>query len=197
MRVPLIVSLPEHRRGQLSSAEITAPVSLADIFPTLCGLTDAPLLDGLDGIDLTPAVRGDACPALAARPGVLVENLGKGYRMIRSQHYKYIAFHTYDDLAFDLIDDPDEQRNLVGPRRRGDGHRTGANSSPRSSRAFDFEQAIESTRRESAQYHKQYPSRITPRTSNQIMRGDGMLVEADQPLYYPEVVSEDSAPGLQ
>lgn len=189
-RVPLIVSLPEHRQGQLSSAEVTAPVSLADIFPTLCGLTGTPLIEDLDGIDLTAAVRGDACSALAARPGVIVENLGKGYRMIRSPRYKYIACHTYEDLAFDLIDDPDEQRNLAG-RAAGE---TAAELEELKSvlfDGFDFAEAIEATRRESAQYHRQYPSRIKPRTSNQIMRGDGMLVEADQPLYYPDVVSED------
>jgi hypothetical protein len=33
--------------------------------------------------------------------------------------------------------------------------------------------------------------RIAPRTSNQILRGDGLLVEADQPLNYPDVVSSD------
>ena len=57
--------------------------------------------------------------------------------------------------------------------------------------ALILRKPLKSTRRESAQYHKQYPSRIKPRTSNQIMRGDGMLVEADQPLYYPDVVSQD------
>ena len=110
--------------------------------------------------------------------------------MIRSPRYKYIAFHAYEDLAFDLMDDPDEQRNLVG---RATGETAAELEKLKSAlfEGFDFAEAIEATRRESAQYRKQYPSRIKPRTSNQIMRGDGMLVEADQPLYYPEVVSED------
>ena len=110
--------------------------------------------------------------------------------MIRSPRYKYIACHTYEDLAFDLIDDPDEQRNLVG---RAGGETAAELEQLKSALfdGFDFAEAIEATRRESAQYHKQYPSRIKPRTSNQIMRGDGMLVEADQPLFYPDVVSED------
>ena len=135
-------------------------------------------------------MRGDDCPALAVRPGAIVGHLGKGYRMIRSPRYKYIAFHTYDDLAFDLIDDPDEQRNLAG---RATGETAAELEQLKSALfdGFDFAEAIESTRRESTQYHKQYPSRIKSRTSNQIMRGDGMLVEADQPLYYPDVVSED------
>ena len=46
-------------------------------------------------------------------------------------------------------------------------------------------------KREGAQYRAQYPSRVKPRTSNQILRGDGFLVEADQPLYHPDIASED------
>ena len=34
-RVPFIISLPNHRKGTLSSQTIQNPVSLADIFPTI------------------------------------------------------------------------------------------------------------------------------------------------------------------
>ena len=46
-------------------------------------------------------------------------------------------------------------------------------------------------RRERAEYMRRFPNRIKTSTSNQIMRGDGILVEADRPLYYPDIVSED------
>ena len=190
VRVPLIVSLPEHRKNQLPPAEIATPVSLGDIFPTLCGLTDTPLLEDLDGIDLAPAVVGDACPALEARPGVIVEHVGKGYRMIRSQRYKYIAFRTGQDLAFDLVDDGDEQRNLLDSAT-GDVAAELDKLKSMLFDGFDFEEAIESTGRERVQYQQRYPSRIKPKTCNQIMRGDGMLVEVDQPLDCPDVVSQD------
>ena len=189
-RVPLIISLPEHRRGELAPAEIATPASLADMFPTLCGLTGTPPLDELPGVDLTPALQGNACPDLENRPGALVEYMGLGYRMIRSPRYKYIACRDGDDLAFDLVDDPDEQRNLVG-RARGEVADELERLKAVIYDGFDFDEAARFMQRESARYQQQYPSRIQSTTSNQILRGDGMLVEADQPLYYPNVASED------
>ena len=38
---------------------------------------------------------------------------------------------------------------------------------------------------------KQFPKRIDPTTPNQILLGNGLLVEADAPLYSPHVVSTD------
>ncbi len=195
-RVPLIISLPEHRSGSLPAAEITAPVSLADLFPTLCGLTGAPLPDGLDGIDLTPAVQGDACPALAERPGVITECLiprwgaGAEFRMLRSQRHKYIAFRGCDDLAFDLQTDPDEQHNLVG-RATGDTAAQLENLRAHLLEGFDFDHAEETRKRDTTDLPQKYPKRVNPRTPNQILLGNGRLVEADAPLYQPNIVSEN------
>ena len=197
-RVPFIASLPEHRSGQLAAAEIAHPASLADLFPTLCGLSKTPLADDLDGIDLSPAVRGESCPALLQRPGVITESLaprwgaGTEFRAIRSKQYKYIAFRDCDNLAFDLVADPNEQHNLVG---RASG-RT-AEEIEELGRAvldgFDFDAVEERRQRESAALRHKYPARVQPQTSNQILRGDGILVEADQPLYQPAIVSDAPA----
>lgn len=192
-RVPLIFSLPEQRRGDLPAREIPLPASLADIFPTLCGLTGSPLIDGLDGIDLSPAIRGNACPALESRPGVITEALpprwgaGTGFRMIRSPRYKYIAFRGCEDLAFDLENDPDEQRNLLA------GGDIPEDLEPLRTALFDnFDfDAVDRFREADRALKQKHPSRVTPQTPNQILRGDGKLVEADQPLYQPDVVSGD------
>ena len=192
-RVPLIFSLPEQRRGELPAREIARPTSLADIFPTLCGLTDSPLVDGLDGIDLSPAIRGAACPSLESRPGVITEALparwgaGTEFRAIRSPRYKYVAFRGCDDLAFDLENDPDEQRNLLA---EGD---LPTDLQPLCAALFDdfdFDRA-DAFREADRALKQKHPVRITPKTPNQILRGDGKLVEADQPLYNPDVVSGD------
>ena len=195
-RVPLIFSLPEHRSGELAASEIVQPVSLADLFPTLCGLVEASVPEGLDGADLSAVVRGGGAAAMVERPGVLVENLnaypapGLEYRILRSARYKYIAFNQYQDLAFDLLEDPHEQHNLLG-----EAEGVVAEELERLRAAiyadFSFESAVESMQRERAEFMRRYPSRIRPATSNQIMRGDGILVEADQPLYYPAIASED------
>jgi len=194
-RVPFIVSLPEHRRGEVSPQKIQRPVSLADVFPTLCSLSGAPLIDGLDGIDLSPAVRGDACPALEARPGIITESLpprwGKGteFRMIRSPRFKYAAFRDCEDLAFDLQEDPDEQRNLLEDAK-GDVQEELARLRAALMDDFDFEE-MDKLRATDAALKEEYPARVTFKTPNQIRRGDGKLVEADQPLYYPDIVSEN------
>ena len=134
---------------------------------------------------------------MAERPGVFVENFnphagaGTEYRLIRSARYKYIAFNECDDLSFDLVEDPDEQRNLVG---QAQGKVADELQQLRSAlfSDFAFPEAMESLRRQRTEFARCFPSRIASTTSNQIMRGDGMLVEADQPLYYPDVASEDA-----
>ena len=196
VRVPLIISTPEHRRGESAPIVVDDPVSLGDLFPTLCGLVGASVPEGLDGADLSAVVRGGDARAMPERPGVLVENLnaypapGLEYRLLRSARYKYIAFNQYQDLAFDLLEDPHEQRNLL------DGAEDVVAEELERMRAviyanFSFDSAVESMQRERAEFMRRYPSRIRPTTSNQIMRGDGILVEADQPLYYPDIASED------
>ena len=195
VRVPFIFSLPEHRRGELAPTKITAPASLADTFPTLCGLTGTPLVDGLDGVDLSPAIRGESCPALEKRPGIITESLpprwgeGTECRMIRSPRYKYVAFRGCEDLAFDLEDDPDEQHNLLKDagddiQKVLDDLRTHLMDN------FDFDE-VDKLRATQETLREKYPARVRPWTPNQILRGDGKLVEADQPLYAPDVVSEN------
>ncbi|MDP6778712.1 MAG: sulfatase-like hydrolase/transferase [Candidatus Latescibacteria bacterium] len=201
-RVPLIVSLPQHRTGQLSASEVTAPVSLVDVFPTLCGLTGVPAPDGLDGVDLAPALCGENCPALSARPGVFSEALmprwgeGTEFRMVRSERHKYIAFRNCDDLAFDLVDDPDEQQNLL-PGATGS-----LASELRDLRdlvmdGFDFDAEEERREQETAELREKYPKRANPCTPNQICLGNGTVVEADAPLYLPETVSRDPAADFE
>ena len=55
---------------------------------------------------------------------------------------------------------------------------------------FDFDRA-EVMRLDSKRLAERFPARVRPRHPNQILRGDGLLVEADSPLYSPDVVSSD------
>lgn len=197
VRVPLIISLPEHRRGELPPSTIDEPVSLLDLFPTLCGLSGTPLPDGLDGIDLSSALRdAGGVPALGERLGVITEHLtpfsgpGTEYRMIRSRRYKYVACRGCEDLAFDLEADPDEQHNLLATGPGEDGAELQRLRDVLLD-GFDFDAAIEAMHEQSVAYHRAYPARIRSGTANQILRGDGFLVEADQALEQPSIVSQD------
>jgi choline-sulfatase len=194
--VPFIVSLPEHRRGELAVQEVMTPMSLADLFPTLCGLAGVDEPDGLDGVDLTPVLKGDACEALENRVGVITEatapRWGKGteFRMIRSKKYKYVMFRDCEDLAFDLENDPDEQHNLL----KDDPDQAELVALREALLdGFDFD-AVEALRaKQSAELKAKYPARVEMRTPNQIWLGTGQLVDADDPLYYPNVISENGA----
>ena len=55
---------------------------------------------------------------------------------------------------------------------------------------FGFDEAEASLKKERQVFMQQFSGRVKPRTANQILLGDGRLVEADLPLEYPEVISE-------
>lgn len=194
--VPLIVSLPEHRDRSLDAREVRLPVSLADLFPTLCGLAGLDRPDGLDGVDLTAVLKGGSSAALDDRVGVITESpnprwgTGTEFRMIRSQQYKYIAFRGCEDLAFDMESDPDEQHNLL----KADPDNAALKALRDAAMdGFDFDEVEALRVRQTAELRAKYPARVKMHTPNQILRGDGKLVEADAPLYAPQVISDDPA----
>ena len=206
-RVPFIISLPNHRKGTLSSQTIQNPVSLADIFPTICGLSNIESPDGLDGVDLSPVITGQqqSPRQLIQRSGAITESLtprwglGTEFRMIRSERYKYVAFRGNDDLAFDLVEDPDEQHNLLLKEQIPD-----ELIQLRSDvlEDFDFDRVEAIRHQDSRLLATRYRKRVNPTTPNQILLRDGRLVEADSPLFHPEVVSNkfdldfDDSPGV-
>ena len=195
-RVPLIISTPAHREGKLAATTIDDPVSLADLFPTLCGLSGIDPPEGLDGLDLTDGVNGRTCATLVERPGVITEALvprwgeGTEFRMLRTRTHKYIAFRDCPDLCFDLESDPDEQVNVL---ESGDER---SDFKDHLMEGFSFEDVEERRKQETADRKSRYPARIHPQTPNQIVLGDGRLVEADAPLYRSEVLSSDLSNDL-
>ncbi|MCZ6636441.1 MAG: sulfatase-like hydrolase/transferase [bacterium] len=200
--VPMIFSLPEHRNGDLSPSEITTPVSLADLFPTFCGLSGIAPPDGLDGVDLTDALKGETSTTLNERPGVITESLtprwgeGTEFRQIRSDRYKYIAFRGCEDLAFDMQNDPDEQHNLL-KNAEGDVAADLDRLKAAVSDGFDFDEVQAVRERDQAILRKKYPKRVDPKTPNQILLGDGRMVEADAPLYLSDTVSSNPAQDFE
>ncbi|HJP32825.1 MAG: sulfatase-like hydrolase/transferase [Candidatus Latescibacteria bacterium] len=194
-RVPLIISTPEHRRGELPARQIDDPVSLADLFPTFCGFADIDPADDLDGVDLSTAARGETCPGLDERPGVYTEapiprwGDGTEFRMLRTRQHKYVAFRGCADLAFDITDDPLEQKNLLSSADTSDREATMNDLRELALDGFDFDTSEALRLRQITELRSRYPARVQPETPNQVLRGDGRLVEADAPLYDPTVVS--------
>ena len=199
-RVPLIISTPDHRSGKQAASEVTQPTSLADLFPTLCDLAGIPTPEGLDGTSLAPALRGEPVPAIDNRVGVITECLtprwgeGTEFRMIRSERFKYIAFRDCDDLAFDLDNDPDEQVNIAAnPEFQTE--LTPLKNAVLEGFSFDDAEALRV--KQNADLKERYPAKFNPVTPNQILLGDGRLVEADALLYQPAVLSDDLSRDLE
>ncbi|HEU5318985.1 MAG TPA: sulfatase-like hydrolase/transferase [Chloroflexota bacterium] len=190
--VPFIVQTPEQRRGDSPALRVQTPVSLADLFPTLCGLTGVPVPDGVDGVDLSGAIRsGDPTPA--RKPVISQSVLGQqAWRMLRRGDHKFVTFADPDspDLLFDVVRDPDEQHDLA----RDPAHAALlAELRAACLDGFDFRDVQDRAERERADLAERFPKRIAGQTPNQLLLSDGRLVEGDAALYLPTVVAERPA----
>lgn len=195
IRVPLIIQLPEQRQGTAAPKAWEAPVTMNDIFPTLCTLAGLEIPDGLDGIDLSGAARGEAgppaTPRLVSQAPVPRWGPGTEFRVVRSARYKYVSFRNAPELLFDLYTDPDEQLNLA-PGATGEAAVELAELRQIASDSFNWD-AVEAERlQRSRQLQEQYPYRAIGQDPNQFILPDGRLVEGDRVIYAPGVLAEDA-----
>ncbi|MBT3295382.1 MAG: sulfatase-like hydrolase/transferase [Verrucomicrobia bacterium] len=108
VRVPLIFAGPGVPEGKRTDAY----AYLYDIFPTLCGLTETPVPESVEGKDLIPCMQSDA---------PLRDTLYFAYcdcqRAVKDRHCKLIEYavegRDRQTQLFDLIDDPWELTNLA------------------------------------------------------------------------------------
>ncbi|MBI3974094.1 MAG: sulfatase-like hydrolase/transferase [Chloroflexi bacterium] len=187
--VPFIIQTPEHRRGALAPSRLRTPVSLGDLFPTLCGLVGVEPPDGLDGHDLSGAIRSSASEC---ERGPVISQSVPGWRMLREGRFKYVAFRDMDapEVLIDLETDPGEQRNLAA----GPAHATVlAGLRAKAMAGFDFETVAPHAEQHRREMRERFPMRITGRTPNQLLLPDGRLVEGDAALYLPEALVTEHA----
>lgn len=194
-RVPLMVSLPEHRRGDLPAARLHTPVSLADLFPTLGGLCGVAVPDDLSGVDLAGAIRANAEPT--DRGPVVFDNPsprwgeGSEHRVVRDGKWKYVRFRgeQMPDLLFDLEADPLEQRNLADDPAHAE---AAARLRQWIDAGYDFDQA---QRQHEADQQATRARRLASEVdgNNLYLMPSGKLVDADAPLYHPRVITDQPA----
>jgi choline-sulfatase len=187
-RVPWFVQLPGHRTCSLSPGSITTPVSLADLFPTLCGLCDVSVPMDLDGVDLSENILTGNEPDRDPIVCDLLESGGGGrYRMVRGGQYKYVHFEDHDNLLFDLPNDPLETENIL--------QETGQSSNDRITHLVGFVEAsvdfaeYEQRRKIDEQQTQHNDLPISRGHGNAYLMDDGRLVDADTPLYRPYVLA--------
>lgn len=191
-RVPLIMSTPDQRAGRVPARRVETPVGLYDIFPTLCGLTGTALPSGLDGASLTSSLEsGSEPPARMIVSDALVPRWGPGteYRMVRRGRLKYIRFRHAEPLLFDVAADPGEQRNLlkrgIPPHQQAEADALRAFAE--SSMDFDAAEAQREGPDKAAAAALSWGDRQS--TGNLYLFADDRLVNADDPLYRPTVIS--------
>lgn len=190
-RVPWGVQLPDHRRGDRDPSRISTPVSLLDLFPTLCGLADVEIPNDLDGVDLSSAVETGEEPN---RGPVFCDFLAHwnekfAYRAVRDGRYKYVQFRDAPEVLFDLAADPYEQKNLA-PDPDEEHAASLVRLRELVNDTVDFE-AIDERRRHDERESDDDRLGIPRGTGNAYLLPDGRLVDAATSLYKPDVLAYD------
>lgn len=145
IRVPLLMRWPSVVKPGTS---IDTPVSNLDMYRTVLGGLNVSLPDGCqaDGIDYSPLLRGEEVAERNALFGQYdLHNGGLAYmRMIRTPQYKLVRhFHANQmDELYDLVNDPDENRNLIG-RNRGEAGKHAAAIQDLQRQLTQWQQAID------------------------------------------------------
>ena len=113
-RVPLFIRFP----GGAHAGRYDAPVSLADVLPTLLDALDLPALPGVQGASLMPLLeRGEALPD---RPRVTVfeDEVAVRFAGEAGEHWK-LVLGADEPALYDLAADPDELADLAGAGAAG------------------------------------------------------------------------------
>jgi arylsulfatase len=114
--IPFLLHLPDALRERLGDPrEIDAIVELRDLMPTLLDLAGADVPDGVDGVSLLPALRGEAGTRDHLHGEHVIGSLGHhSMQWIRSSRWKYIWFSgDGHEQLFDVEADPHELTDLA------------------------------------------------------------------------------------
>ena len=115
LQVPLVIDAPGCMSGRTSSL-----ASSIDLAPTVLGLCDVAGFDGIQGRDLRPILDD---PGTEVRDHVLIEDdiaeitakltpIPARTRTLVTRDYRYTRNSKGEEQLFNLLDDPDEMRDL-------------------------------------------------------------------------------------
>ena len=116
-RIPFLCR-PPRDWGFPDDQVVDAPVGLQDVMPTLLDAADVPIPETVTGRSVLPLMRGSA--ERGSWREALHGECSKNYAAYGAHHYltdgqyKYVWFtRTGEELLFNLVEDPCEQRNLA------------------------------------------------------------------------------------
>jgi len=114
-RTPFIVRGPGVRSGFVSDVM----VSHVDIPPTLLDLAGAPWSD-LDGRSLVPVFSANSVKPAGWRDEVFVEDLGRGWHMLRTPKWAYVEWDNGERELYDMYNDRYQLTSLHAQPDKGD-----------------------------------------------------------------------------
>jgi len=189
--VPLLMTGPGITPGH---RHVESPVSLMDLFPTLCAVTGLPVPEGLDGMDLSDLLIDSDAPSprdYATSTYMIYAVRVKGgwtlpehepcaaMRTVREKDWKYVEIERGDPILFDLKNDPGETKNLAALPAYA------ARCASMRARVFDgfsWEDAREQLARDRTRVAS-FASGVKPTVPNQYMLPDGRIFDAEASLY--------------
>ncbi len=191
VRVPLLFSGPGICPGNHLVRE---PFSLVDLFPTTCQLADLPVPEGLDGVDQSALLASpdsgkiirEYAPSSFFAYGVKINHnrvdeteAHAAMRMIQSADWKFVEIDRGATLLFDLINDPDELRNLANDPAH---QKRCSEMKAVLHRDFDWDKVREQIRIDRERV-LEFASGQRPSTPNQYVLRDGRVCDAETGLY--------------
>jgi arylsulfatase A-like enzyme len=179
--VPLLIHVPGKT---LRNVRVTDVVELLDIFPTLCELCGIPVPEGLDGESLLPLF-DESTHGERKKDFARSDHLGRKetvFRMLRTPEWKYTEFPEFPPVLFDMVNDPNEERNLAALPEYAE--RVKELSEHMWSDGESWESLIARSKadRENAGEDSRVRYDCTP---NQYALQNGELVDAEECLYRP------------
>jgi choline-sulfatase len=194
-RVPLMISLPEHRDGTLVATQLETPVELIDLYPTLCALAGADYSE-CEGRDLSDCLKNGTEPELVP---VVSDNLiprwGKGseYRMVRYGDYKYVGFRDGSELCFNLRKDPLEQSDISKSNLLAEDLEVLHKLRSYVADSINFDAAEKERIQATVELETKFPKAKQKTQGNLYHLRDGRVINGEDVIYNPTVVANDAA----
>jgi arylsulfatase A-like enzyme len=97
-------------KGVAKNEDVSASVSLIDIYPTLIELCDLPVDDKFDGVSLVTSLKN---PSTTQDRNVFIPHAERRSYAVVNEHWRYIHYKDGAEELYDVNKDPNEWYNII------------------------------------------------------------------------------------